>query len=188
MKNIIACNIDSHVLFLLIEPLKFFENQTTPSFVEPNQELIEHEYNGVDLDNPLKLPNELGKVSSVDIFHGEPYTDRKSTFQAHFARISSMEELEYFKSNVLNYPKVSRATHNILVYRFTKGNLIYHDYDDDGETAAGSRLAEILRLMEVDNIAIIVSRWFGGILLGADRFKIINNTARKLLELHGVIK
>jgi len=65
---------------------------------------------------------------------------------------------------------------------------VHHDCDDDGENAAGSRLAEILRLMEVSNIAVVVSRWFGGVLLGPDRFKYINQAARNLLELHGVVE
>ncbi len=43
---------------------------------------------------------------------------------------------------------------------------MYHDCDDDGEKAAGSRLAELLRLMKQDGIAVIVSRYFGGTLLG----------------------
>lgn len=34
---------------------------------------------------------------------------------------------------------------------------------------------------------VVVSRWFGGILLGGDRFKYINNAARDALELGGHI-
>lgn len=41
------------------------------------------------------------------------------------------------------------------------------------------------RLMDANNIIVVVSRWFGGILLGADRFKFICNSARFLLEAHG---
>ena len=33
------------------------------------------------------------------------------------------------------------------------------------------------------NVLVIVSRWFGGILLGGDRFKLINNAARDALEM-----
>jgi putative IMPACT (imprinted ancient) family translation regulator len=55
--------------------------------------------------------------------------------------------------------QVAKATHNILAYRFTDSNgMVHHDYDDDGETAAGSRLAEMIRLMGVDNLVVIVSR------------------------------
>ena len=35
---------------------------------------------------------------------------------------------------------------------------------------------------------VVVSRWFGGILLGPDRFKHINNAARSLLNTCGYIK
>ena len=43
-------------------------------------------------------------------------------------------------------------------------------------------MSELLRLMEVDCYAVIVARWYGGIHLGPDRFKHINNVARKLIE------
>ena len=67
--------------------------------------------------------------------------------------------------------QISKATHNIFAYRFTDAvsGVCYHDCDDDGETAAGSRLAEILRLMGASGVAVIVSRWFGGTLLGTSR-------------------
>jgi putative IMPACT (imprinted ancient) family translation regulator len=38
------------------------------------------------------------------------------------------------------------------------------------------------------NVCVVVSRWFGGIHLGPDRFKHINNAARILLEDAGVIE
>ena len=41
------------------------------------------------------------------------------------------------------------------------------------------------RLMDANNIIVVVSRWFGGTLLGPERFKFICNSARYLLEAHG---
>lgn len=35
--------------------------------------------------------------------------------------------------------------------------------------------------MNVQNVLVVVSRWYGGILLGPDRFKHINNCARNIL-------
>jgi putative IMPACT (imprinted ancient) family translation regulator len=40
----------------------------------------------------------------------------------------------------------------------------------------------------VQNAVVVVSRWFGGILLGPARFGLINNTARQLLEQTGFLK
>lgn len=61
------------------------------------------------------------------------------------------------------------------------------DCDDDGETAAGSRIAHLLEILEVENVLVVVSRWYGGILLGADRFKHINQAARDALEVGGFL-
>lgn len=81
------------------------------------------------------------------------------------------------------------------------------DNDDDGETAAGGRLAHLLQILvrnmfncylvltilifrflqEVNNILVIVTRYFGGIHLGPDRFKHINQAARNALELGGFL-
>ena len=57
----------------------------------------------------------------------------------------------------------------------------------DGETAAGSRLAHLLDIVQAEGVVVVVSRWYGGIQLGPDRFKHINNVARALLESTGAI-
>ncbi len=62
-----------------------------------------------------------------------------------------------------------------------------HTSPQDGETAAGSRLAHLLEVMGARDVLVVVSRWFGGVLLGADRFKHINNCARDLLEGAGLV-
>ncbi len=37
------------------------------------------------------------------------------------------------------------------------------------------------------NAVVVVSRWFGGVLMGPSRFTAINNTARVLLEQMGMV-
>lgn len=124
-------------------------------------------------------------TTSLTIYHSQPLVEKKSVFISHFAIVSSMDHVREFRAVVLSDKKIARATHNIFCYRFTcsKTNIVYHDCDDDGESAAGSRLGEMIRLMGLEQgVAVIVSRWFGGVLLGPDRFKLICNSARNLLE------
>ena len=45
-----------------------------------------------------------------------------------------------------------------------------------------------LKILEATNVLVVVSRWYGGILLGPDRFKHINNAARQILDHSGFIK
>lgn len=42
--------------------------------------------------------------------------------------------------------------------------------------------------MDACNVMVVVTRWYGGVHLGPDRFKHINNCARQLLEEYGYIK
>jgi hypothetical protein len=138
-------------------------------------------------EKPLNITSNPS-IRTLEVFHGPITTEQKSSFQAHFAFVYSMDEVNLFRDIVYEDKRVARATHNIFAYRFIcpKTNISHHDQDDDGETAAGGRLSEMIRLMKVENVAVIVSRWFGGILLGPDRFKFICNSARDLLEAHGL--
>ena len=61
------------------------------------------------------------------------------------------------------------------------------DFDDDGESAAGGRLLHLLQVVGAQDVVVVVSRWYGGILLGPARFTHINNAARKLLDQCGYI-
>mmetsp|Transcript_13048 Transcript_13048/g.40196 ORF Transcript_13048/g.40196 Transcript_13048/m.40196 type:complete len:284 (-) Transcript_13048:629-1480(-) len=122
-----------------------------------------------------------GPEVSVDIFTGTPIRDRKSTFQAHVARVGCEEDVTALLRQLKGNNKIAAATHNILAYRYfdRNTNTWTQDFDDDGESAAGKRLLHLLQVIPAENVAIVVSRWFGGVHLGPDRFKHINNAARE---------
>jgi putative IMPACT (imprinted ancient) family translation regulator len=50
-----------------------------------------------------------------------------------------------------------------------------------GETGAGPKLLRVLVLMRAANVCCVVSRWYGGVKLGPDRFRHICNAARSFL-------
>ncbi|RKP07954.1 ribosomal protein S5 domain 2-type protein, partial [Thamnocephalis sphaerospora] len=114
--------------------------------------------------------------------------DRKSIFVAHLAKVHSADDAKRVLDTLLMDRKIARATHNILAYRIVlSSGALLQDCDDDGETAAGGRLLHLLQIVDVQNVVVVVTRWYGGILLGPDRFKHINNAARSLLEQCGYI-
>ncbi|CAI2167834.1 11179_t:CDS:2 [Funneliformis geosporum] len=135
------------------------------------------------LNNNDIIINECPKI-----IHGEPLEHKKSLFIAHLASVSNIQQVQLVRTTLLLDRKIAKATHNIMAYRIVQENgLLIQDNDDDGETAAGSRLLHLLQITDAKNVVVIVSRWFGGILLGPERFKDILNCSRDLLEKCGYI-
>ena len=87
------------------------------------------------------------EMSSITIHRGDPIIEKKSIFLASFAVIDSLEGVNRFRNILISDKKIARATHNIMAYRFTcpRTGALYHDNDDDGETAAAGRIAEMIR-------------------------------------------
>ena len=117
-------------------------------------------------------------------------TEKKSIFLARVASVSSPAQARQYVAHLLaTDKKAARATHNMTAWRIKGPNdTSYQDCDDDGETAAGSRMLHLMQLMDVWDVMVIVTRWYGGVLLGPDRFRIINTAAREALLLGGFAK
>ena len=76
-------------------------------------------------------------------------TEKKSTFVARSAPVTSTEEAKQYLTHLLSTDKkVAKSTHNITAWRIRgKDGVQYQDCDDDGETPAGGRLLHLLELM-----------------------------------------
>mmetsp|Transcript_26490 Transcript_26490/g.40238 ORF Transcript_26490/g.40238 Transcript_26490/m.40238 type:complete len:415 (-) Transcript_26490:25-1269(-) len=134
--------------------------------------------------------NSVDSAYKVEILHGEPIVDRKSTFVAHAAKVETEAQVQWVLRELLSDSKVAVATHNIFAYRFydTQRGVQVADNDDDGEDGAGSKLAALLSMSGSEGVFVMVSRWYGGIHLGADRFKHISRAASTLLDSAGWTK
>jgi len=117
------------------------------------------------------------------VAHGPLVVERKSTFQAHVAAVRSPADVAAALAAVrASSPRIARATHNMLAYRFEGADgRARADNDDDGECGAGAKLAELLEHMRATNVLAVVSRWYGGVPLGPSRFAVIANVARVAL-------
>lgn len=119
----------------------------------------------------------------------EPVTDRGSTFIAFAREVHSENDVFHYLQTLKTDRKISRASHNMVAYRIQNDNgTRISDCDDDGETAAGGRMLHLLTIMDVWNVLVVVSRWFGGTHIGPDRFKHINSTTREAVMRAGFVK
>merc|ERR1712004_68829 len=156
-------------------------------WVEKAREFFEKQKDFTDTENAVDVIDE--QVRGPQIVTGPTLEDRKSVFQGHAATVMSLAEVKAVMNKLKSSSKIARATHNTLAYRIEgeKRSSLLQDCDDDGEDAAGGRMLHLLQLLDVKNVVVVVSRWYGGIHLGPDRFKHINNAARQVLELAGLI-
>lgn len=117
-------------------------------------------------------------------------TELKSVFVAQCATVSSPEQaVRYVQHLVDNNKKVRSATHNITAWRIKGENgVTFQDCDDDGEAAAGGRVLHLMQLMDLWNVMVVVTRWYGGHQLGPKRFSIINTVARDAFVKAGLVK
>lgn len=59
--------------------------------------------------------------------------------------------------------------------------------DDGGEKGAGDILASVLERAGANNVLVVVWRWYGGVPLGGERWRIIGQVAREALREGGFI-
>ncbi|CAK7905918.1 protein IMPACT homolog [[Candida] anglica] len=162
-------------------PEPVFDKMSEPKEISPDrykrEESVEHVDSSPEID-PFE-----------GWFQADPIEDRGSAFYGYARSANSIEEAEAFLNQLLQDKKISRASHNMTSWRI-KGErgVQYQDCDDDGEAAAGGRILHLLTMMDVWNVIVVVSRRFGGTLLGSDRFKHINTAARNAVIKAGLVE
>ncbi|KAL5047330.1 hypothetical protein BDW71DRAFT_179877 [Aspergillus fruticulosus] len=152
----------------------------------------------------LTLHETLGLSEPPAWVISDVITEKRSVFVGRAALVTSLDQAKAYLDYLLaSDKKVASATHNISAWRIkqqsktsansnskeggkgTPTEMIIQDCDDDGETAAGGRLLHLMQLMDVWDVVVVVTRWYGGILLGPDRFRIINAAGRDALVKGG---
>ena len=92
--------------------------------------------------------------------------EKKSKFIANLIKVKNQEEAEekikYLKKKYFD------ARHNCVAYRVMEDSTIIEKSSDDGEPSgtAGGPMLNILQKNNLCNVLIVVTRYFGGILLG----------------------
>jgi uncharacterized YigZ family protein len=108
----------------------------------------------------------MNSFKTVKCAASDEYAVSKSRFIGHAAPAETEEAaLAYLK---LMRQEYHDATHNCYAYVIGQNAGIMR-YSDDGEPGgtAGLPMMEVIRTRGVTNVCIVVTRYFGGILLGA---------------------
>jgi len=84
--------------------------------------------------------------------------------------------------------KHKRATHNVFAYLISEQVM---RYSDDGEPAgtAGMPVLEVLKKQNLERTAVVVTRYFGGIKLGAGGLvRAYSDAAKKAIDRAGIVE
>lgn len=112
-------------------------------------------------------------------------TERRSVFLGYASPVATEDEALEFIAKIKK--RHSDATHNVYAY-ILRGSI--SRFSDDGEPhgTAGLPVLEVLRKEDVTDAVIVVTRYFGGILLGAGGLVRAYSASAKLALDAAVVK
>ena len=109
--------------------------------------------------------------------------EKKSKFIAEIYPVKDVDEADKIIKETKK--KYYDAKHHCMAYRIVKDDMIVEKSSDDGEPSgtAGAPMLNILQGNNLCNIIVIVTRYFGGILLGTGGLvKAYSDTTKKVIQ------
>jgi len=93
------------------------------------------------------------------------FKEKKSVFIGHGKRVETEDEAKEFIHKIKSEHKEAR--HNVYAYIIGENRMIQR-YSDDGEPhgTGGIPMLEVLKKSNLTDLVVVVTRYFGGILLG----------------------
>ncbi|ETS78296.1 hypothetical protein PFICI_10358 [Pestalotiopsis fici W106-1] len=116
-----------------------------------------------------------------------PVTFKESTFIVRATKITQVSERQSSMQSLFKaIPNLQTASHNAWAYRVKKPDMfgsftIREGSDDDGESGCGDFLLKTMRESDTIDTLVVMTRWYGGIMLGPDRWRIMRNCLKEAL-------
>lgn len=111
--------------------------------------------------------------------------EKRSRFIGHIWRVESEEQARAFIEATKK--KYHDARHNCWCYILREGNILRYSDDGEPQGTAGQPMLNVFQREEVTNVCCVVTRYFGGILLGAGGLtRAYGGTAKLALNESGI--
>lgn len=106
-------------------------------------------------------------------------SDRGSRYAVSGGAIQGRAGAEAFLRDLRRVKKFAKATHNTWAVVLSDEGPVKND---DGETGAGAVILKMLERAGLTDTVVVVTRWYGGVHLGGDRFAHVVTCTRAFLE------
>ena len=121
------------------------------------------------------------------IYASERISGRRSIFLAHVTTLLTPSALPTFIRHIKSLPVLKRATHCMYAYRVVEirrdlSRTLHVGQHDSGEKGSGERLSRLLQALQCENVVVAVSRRYGGVKLGSDRWRLISMVAKDAIQ------
>lgn len=107
--------------------------------------------------------------------------DHGSKYAVSGGPVDGRAGIQDFLRDLKRQKKFARATHNSWAAILTEDGMAVQAKGDDGEAGAGALILRMLEREGLHNHVIVVTRWYGGIKLGGDRFRHVQEAVRMYL-------
>ncbi len=112
------------------------------------------------------------------------FTEKRSSFLGHVRMVETEDEAKTFVAEMKK--KYYDARHNCWCYIIKDGAVRYSD-DGEPQGTAGIPMLEVLKREGVTNVVCVVTRYFGGVLLGTGGLlRAYTKSAKDALDAAGI--
>ncbi|PSR76837.1 hypothetical protein BD289DRAFT_378453 [Coniella lustricola] len=144
---------------------------------------LKHEDDTPSINNAMPSPapaNTWSTSSFVSL--------KKSTFIARATTITdSSQRPKLLKALFDAHPELRDASHNVWAYRIRPAETsistqVRESSHDDGESGGGDCVLRTMREANVVDTLVVMTRWYGGVMLGPDRWRLMRNVVSSALS------
>lgn len=108
--------------------------------------------------------------------------DRGSRYAVSGGPVQGRAGVDGFLADLKRVKKYAKATHNTWAVVLSDGGAVKND---DGESGAGAVILKMLERAGLVDHVVVVTRWYGGVHLGGDRFAHVVTSVRAYLAALG---
>ncbi len=92
------------------------------------------------------------------------FTEKKSEFIGYATPVSDEKSALAFLEKIRSLHR--RAKHNVFAYSIRENNIVRYSDDGEPQGTAGLPVLDFLKKNEITDVIVVVTRYFGGTLLG----------------------
>ncbi|HRR77911.1 MAG TPA: YigZ family protein [Ruminococcus sp.] len=94
----------------------------------------------------------------------DSFIEKRSEFIGHIAPVKTTDEAVAFINSIKAEHR--KAKHNVYAYILRQDNISRYSDDSEPQGTAGMPVLDVLRKRGLTDVCVVVTRYFGGILLG----------------------